>query len=493
MIAICLTILITTIVPAVAGDFTLTRDWHIYPLLEELELRGRIGILPGVKPYTVDEAKNWISKDTLSATQWGWWVDHTLQPIVDSGCWFLLEPAVWGRKKESERKASSFGAVRTGLGMATGRWSIYGGYRVDSGLYSDPDYYGMRWQRIAGKADQSYLLWNGGSVVFQAGRDYTWFGQGLALSGIYPYERFFGKFRIGKHIEMVWSMAQLDKYFEMRDTTKDVFSRYLAMHRIQLTFENIQLAFSEMVLYGGMGRNWEIYYMLPLYALHGEQMNHGLNDNALWSAQAKILFPPAKIELEGIVDDFQIENITPSDREPPEIGASGKFTVAIAEKLFFISASFSGECVTGWTYNQNLPYNRFLMDGKPLGSQDGNDYWKTGVGTRIIGPGLGCELFAYIKYKGECNIDDQWTEPWLNPEWKFKFPSGVVEKQTGFSFDLWTGILPIAKWNLRGTTELSLSGYWEKVNNLDHIEGKKGNRWGIVWRICGQFGKGWKL
>ncbi len=473
-------------VAAFAADFTLTYDWHLNELLEELELRGDVSILRGYGPYFVS--------DVLSAAQafpdafWSARAARLCSPFSQKAPFFLWTPGVWGDRRSWSDYTRSFGRMRLGFGGTRGGWSVVGIYRLDSGYYADPNYFGARWERVAGKADQVFIRWGGEDYFLQLGRDYFRFGLGMALSGRKPYERLLAGFRLGKRGQLVWSIGQLDEYVEFVDTTKIIYNRYLAYHRFELTFPWLQLAFNEMMLFGGVGRQVELYYLLPLYAFHGEQLNHKWDDNTLWSVDAKILLPPFRLRFEGVLDDYQIEHETPADREPPEYGFAVEADWALSSSRAFLTLWSRYEQVRNRTFNQIRPWNRYLYENKPLGPEYGNDYDQTSVGLRLLGAFYGGEAKLYYRRKGEGRIDDPWTEPWIDdPDWSEPFPSGVVEGRLGIDISLWADGLSWDLGRFSGQLAAGIAWRWEHITNANHQKGSLKDEWTIRFELESRF------
>lgn len=461
------------------AEFTLTDDWHLNELMRQLELRGDVGMLRGFLPF--------YASDVMSAAQKNkdaFWVkraERLISPLdVRDGGFALWTPGIWAHSTSSNGTVRRFGRMRVGLGGAYKNWSICGIYRLDSGYYEDPDYYGIRWERIAGKADQVFLRWSGGDFFFQLGRDYLRTGLGMALSGEKPYEKIAAGFKIGKRIKLLWSIGQLNEYVEYDDTTKIIYYRYLAGHRAEVSWKWLQVGFTELIIFGGVGRQLEFYYLLPLYAYHGEQLNHRWDDNTLWSLDTKVLLPPFRLLGELIIDDFQIERQEPGDREPPLIGFAIKTEFAALSSPLFLTTWLRYEQVRNRVFNQQCPWNRYLYESKPLGTPLGNDYEQLSAGCNVIGSFYGGSLSSYYRRKGEGRIDDEWTTPWVdNPAWSEPFPSGIVEEHIGLEWSIWADGLNVDIGPVSLQSAIATGGMWEKISNLKHQNGKSGNNWEI--------------
>ncbi|MCD6594966.1 hypothetical protein J7L68_04740 [bacterium] len=457
-------------------DFVLLPDYKLDWLFEELELRGEVPILNSISPYTMRQMRNVI--DSNSDDFWTERTDRLLSPFeVKNNGFALWTPGVWFRKNSWNDKFDKFGKMNFGVGGTYGRWSSIGVYRMDSGYYSNPNYYGARWARVAGKSDQVYVRWSGKNTYFQIGKDYLKTGLGMAFSGNKPYERIQTEFNFGNHLNVFWSIGQLDNYVEIRDTIKDIYNRYIAVHRVRLKWTHFEVGFSELMLFGGMGRQIEMYYLMPFYAFHGEQLNHPWDDNTLWSLDMKVLMPPFRFRAEGILDDFQIDHEVPEDREPTEAGFAVQADYSLMSKPVFITQSLRYEMVLPRTFNQEKPWNRYLYENQPLGAILGNDFDKISTRTNLYGSFYSGYLELYHIRNGEGRIDDIWTEPWLDTDWSENFPTGVVERRTGFEISFWLDGLNWDIKNFSGQFSIYNRFQFEKISNLENVDKNDENRW----------------
>jgi hypothetical protein len=184
------------------------------------------------------------------------------------------------------------------------------------------------------------------------------------------------------------------------------------------------------MLYGGVGRPVEWYYLLPFYIYQGEQDNRAHDDNAIWDADVKIVLAPVRIRAELMIDDIQIERKSRSDQEPQEIAMGCDLAVALADDPVFVTQCITYQMVTGWTFNQNKTWNRWLLDGMPLGAEYGNDFDRLAALTSVQGSCYRGELELSLLRKGQGNITDPWTAPWEHDStWASRFPSGIVERR----------------------------------------------------------------
>jgi hypothetical protein len=252
--------------------------------------------------------------------------------------------------------------------------------------------------------------------------------------------------------------------------------RYFSGHRMNLKFKSgIELGFSEVVVYGGPGRKLEPYYLNPLFLFYGEQFNHNIDDNPLWSFDFSIThFKNKEFYGELLIDDFQYDFKT----EPQQVGF---LLGAKAADLFGFSRSYftlEYTRINKWVYGQDKPWNLFT-------------YRNVGMGS-FLGPDVDdffAELlyhynksfqfsFSYeLKRKGEGKIE---LQPSPVPK-TTSFPSGVVERTNSFSLKV--VFQPDVHLFLEGRL-----GYADVKNQLN-ISGKNGRNLSCKMRLNYNFWK----
>jgi len=354
-------------------------------------------------------------------------------------------------------------------------------YTIESGLVDEPRYQGNKWRGFGGYGSNVYGTYQTHNFQAFLGRRRIEWGPGrsgsLILSGIsMPYDGLSVDARLGRNFNFSAFTFFLDPF---QDTSGIFQERYLSGHRLLwMPGPSFNLGFSEIVIYGGEGRNPEIYYIIPLFFLHGSQLNQRRDDNAFIEADFR-WSPVRATEIYGqlLLDDFQIENKTLQDHEPAEYGfLAGLYRSDIPGLRFFeIRTEYAR--VTNRTYNQPLPRNRYLNQGYYIGHPLGNDgdTWLTEVTFRPAG-----NFWAAIKYsyarKGEGKVEIQWTEPWLLTEtYGEKFPTGIVQNTRELSIN-------VEYW-LYGNLRSSIRGWIGSISNVDNVSGLKDNYSGIRFSI----------
>ncbi|MBI4726241.1 hypothetical protein HY768_03280 [candidate division TA06 bacterium] len=453
--------------PCQAADFTIT-DRGLERLSEELELRGLAPAASLGGPLLFsrfrqcpDSVKSLGQFKELSR---GVPYNHD----QNLGLFSTIESSL----EQSRTGHSTIGHFRGGLLMGSGPWSMAGTYDGVSGDDAQDNYYGYRWRGVRARTDQVYLRWSGDRAFCQLGKDYLRYGLGMGLAGNSPVENIQAGIRVGRHIKLHGFTGKLDGW--LRDSV--FVNRFLAGHRVQLDIGFLQLGLSEFAIYGGPGRTYEPYYLLPLYIFLGEQDNRQIDDNIIWDLDCKVLLPPFAFKAELMVDDFQIERKSRGDEEPTEAGFGIQADWAILSSPLYLSATASYRMVTNWTFNQNKDWNRFIFEGQPIGPREGNDFDLASFKLNALGNRWDAWAEIYYRRRGQGRIDDPWTSPWTTDStWSQTFPSGLVEKITGFQAGI-NYLLP-GSWFFGSRRQAGVFGQWsyrQAVNqsNLPGIDGK---------------------
>ena len=389
--------------------------------------------------------------------------------------------AAWNAKD-----LSTIGDFRGGALVGQGDWSLVGGYYGFSGDDGAKDYYGYQWRGVKAKTDQVYLRWSGKKNYFQIGKDHLKYGLGILLSGRESFEHAQAKIALGDHFNIYSFAGKIDGW-----QVDSVFvNRYISGHRAEINLGFLQLGFNEVMIYGGLGRTMELYYLMPLYIFQGEQINYNIDDNAVWDADFKIVKPPFRLSGEISIDDFQIEKSHMGDNEPTEAGLALQLDWAIMSKPALATLSTSYRAVTPWTYNQNKDWNRFLLEGQPIGDIDGNDFDRLSMSISTLSPTWFGAMDLYYKRKGEGNIDDPWTNPWYDPTWQQSFPGGVVEKTAGVQLTAEWRISTVKFYGKRQLIDILGQLTYSRSHNYLNVSGQRKDLWsfqlGIGYYLSGK-------
>ena len=351
------------------------------------------------------------------------------------------------------------------------KFSLICRYSIDEGLAKDSLYTGKIWRGFAGDAVQAYLSFRLPYFNLFLGRENLSWGQSRLSSLILsPDSPPMDMLRI----EGKWGFFKATSFFTRLDpveytdsTGTSTARRYLSAHRLSFRIKEFaQIGFSETVVYGGKNRQFEFYYLNPLLWFHGAQLNEGVDDNTFLGMDFNLA--PLKKTLfygELLIDDFQIEKKSSSDKEPNEIAYSLGFRTADPLGLSGTELGLEYLRIANWTYNQQHPWNRYTYKNKIIGNllgPDADDIYISLAG--YLRKNLEVKLSFEQTRKGEGKITSPWDESWLNPDYQNKFPSGTVEKSKTFGLSL--------SYNYKNLFRANLSGDFTEISNSGNIPEK---------------------
>jgi hypothetical protein len=344
--------------------------------------------------------------------------------------------------------------------------------RFDTDARHDTQFHGVYWPRDS-LAGMRFTAWVEQAITsfrykhFRAafGREYWRWGRSpvdvLLLSDHSPP---FDGLRVGFRASK-WSYTFHATALDRMTTAQGVSNRYLAAHRLDWRpRRNLELAFSEVMVYGGVNRPWEWNYLNPILPYYWEQLNNGINDNPLWNLECSWR-PRRGLELYGelMIDDFQID----FHSEPQQIGFSaGLAWSELGFNRLFINMEY--ERINTFVYGQDYPHNRYMhfadwLRGEAIGigSDLGTDADRISFRPRWHQSAfLDFTGLLEIARNGEGRIDHLQDTPVPKG---IKFPSGVVQTRltAGLGTHLQTG----------GNLVLDLSAGYQRVTNVRNQQG----------------------
>lgn len=345
------------------------------------------------------------------------------------------------------------------------RWQVHIRARLDNHGGLDPQFHGRIWkEKLTGWVDNAAVYYSVDRFFVSAGRSFIHWGpesrDALLLSDHGPpldrlwlgYENRAFRFDV--------IHARLD---DMR-VDADTVSRYLSAHR--LTFRKaglFELGLSEVVLYGGIDRQPEWYYLNPFLPYYWEQWNQRQEDNIMFGADFVVYWPQrARIFGELLVDDFQID----FESEPHQVGYKLGIDALEPFGLRRIFTKLTYTRLNPTVYGQILRRNLYLHKGEPLGYFAGNDQdrW-LGLLRYHASVNFDFELELQRQRRGEGKIGvfEVAAVPYQD-----QFPTGVVEKSTKLTLrcDFFTKLM------LRGY----LAAGYEHLDNFAHQDGVSHDR-----------------
>jgi hypothetical protein len=341
------------------------------------------------------------------------------------------------------------GVYKSRIGIPLGKFgAAANAVSMDQALVDDPSYLGKKWRGIVGYTEQAYVAVRADRFRFKLGRDFLRWGAGrdgtLLFSDVCrPLDQFTASADLGP-MRYTFTTSALDK---MENTAGGVDStglsegrwiyRFLSAHRldVKLMGGRFQAAVSELVLYGGPGRQVEWAYFNPAIFFHGEQMNEKAEGNTLGSLDL-LFYPSPRWQVYGslLIDDVQIERTGSGDQEPAELG--WLIGSQVADPFNLPGLTLSGEYarVTNRTYKTIRFWETFMHRNAPLGYPLGNDFDRVQIGASQWIQGKVRIRLSYDSIrKGEGSLFTPFDMPWMQiPKGKTysePFPTGIVEKQ----------------------------------------------------------------
>lgn len=310
----------------------------------------------------------------------------------------------------------------------------YGSFRLDEALADDPAYTGKKWRGLAGDIDQAFVHLQAGSFQATLGRFASFWGprRSLVLGPNVAMDGLGYSYRWGR-IVLSYRLARLDGLDPATDSVAQFENRFFAGHRLDVHLSpRLRIGLFETAIFGGPGRQVELYYLNPILFYHASQLNDGVDDNTFLGFDFDYQ-PWHGVRLYGqlLVDDYQIDDEVQSDQEPNEIGLlTGAYVADILPKI-----DIRGEYtrVTNRTFNQSRPRNRYIYKGELIGAALGNDYDLAEIWVqRWLTPDNLVGLWVAHRRQGEGRVNAAWDRPWMEVEGDYSepFPTGVVEKTT---------------------------------------------------------------
>ncbi len=382
-----------------------------------------------------------------------------------------------------QASGQAFESYRGGLAMApTGKLFIYANFVLDERKARDASYSGKKWRGLAGGVEEAFGHYQSGSLTVTVGRYASFWGprSSLALSSRTAMDGFGYTFRRGR-LALSYRLARLDGLNPDADSSVQFENRYFAGHRLDLLLSNwLQVGLFETVIFGGPGRQIDLFYLNPIIFFHGAQLNEGMDDNTFLGFDFSFK-PKVGVKLYGqlLVDDFQIDRKAQGDEEPDEIAFLVGTYLANLLPSFDLKAEYSH--VTNRTFNQAQERNRYLYDNQPIGGALGNDYDLTRASlVKWFEDDLAASFnFAFTR-RGEGSVTDEWTSPWtlVTGDYSEPFPTGIVEKTTSamigargfvrnhFYFDVGVGVDWVRNFNHRQGDNRSIPFFNLKISSF---------------------------
>ncbi|MFZ5979348.1 MAG: capsule assembly Wzi family protein [Candidatus Zixiibacteriota bacterium] len=365
-------------------------------------------------------------------------------------------------------RARGYETFRAGIaGQPFEKLFVYGNFVLDEELAEDETYTGKKWRGFAGDVERAFIHFHSGDFNLTAGRYASFWGprNSLVLAGEVELDGFGYTYRWGR-LAITYRQARLDGLSPETDNVSAYENRYFAGHRFDFHFgPKLRVGLFETVVFGGPGRQIDLYYLNPLIFFHGSQLNEGTNDNTLVGFDFDYK-PRAGVKIYGqaLFDDVQFDDKAQSDQEPDEYGfLAGAYLV---DFLVPVDIRLEYGRVVNRTFNQIFERNRYVFNGDLLGRALGNDYDLSRLEiSRWFSPDMraSCEI-RYFR-QGEGRVTDEWSEPWMEIEGDYSepFPTGTVEETLRLAFGIKTFV--------KDMFFVDIYAGLDRVENFDHISG----------------------
>lgn len=502
-----------------------TNHW-IYKNIKELKLRGKLtkldlNNLPFTKGEIVEvfETETWsneLSYEKLLRTEIEIELENEFSSKGNSSlqAGFTLEPKFVNAdknylsrfdltaenrtktEKENDSKTTVF--LRTNLGFEVNEnLGVYQKILLDGELDYQLSYSGNERFGLRGYNESAYILADYKFLKAKLGRDYLTLGPGKTGKLVFsdnsePFDQYFVELKNG-FAKFSFFGIRLDKSFA-DDSTSTQFAtnpkkagfflsnRFVNGHRLDLNFLSGRLNFglSEIFLYTGESRSFELNYVNPMAFYAGEQANDDLKGeggNSILSFDFDY-YLKNNLRFYGglVIDDFQIDESSPGDLEPTEMGIL--FGTDWADIFGFSGYTFSVEYfrVTNRTFNgQDKGAEKFLHRTKPIAHPFGNNFelFDLQVSGRVL-PKLQMTLGGSFYRKGDLNIADKFNKNYLNftvqdgYEEDFPFVSDEA-KEVEKTLEYLLAFEYLYKENLRAVLDIDFAS----VTNYQNFSGEK--------------------
>jgi len=362
--------------------------------------------------------------------------------------------------------------------------TFYNNFRIFN--RADSDYIGKKFRGMFGFAEQGFLSYNNPWLQAKIGRDFLQIGPGrtgqlLISDNSRPFDMY--HVRIGKSVIQFsfWGIA-LDRRQIPRASADSALggqsaSRFLNGHRISVNIKNkYSFGVSEVVVYGGVNRNFELAFINPFTFYHNITTNGPNNDSNSFVSLDWDLYPIKDWEIYGefLIDDFQVDKKTPGDLEPNELGFLGG--VEWSNPLGLKGGLFGVEYVQVRNRTYNAPvhdWEKYLHRNKVIGYALGNNLERLRLSlAHWVRPDLRVTLIGDLIQQGEGSVKGVFNTDFLNftveQGYNEPFPFGVVQRRWQFGAKIF--------YNPNQWVNISAEINTNSFNNYRHLEGFSHNR-----------------
>lgn len=426
--------------PGVATPYLPLGD-PAYALIDALQARGELTKLPLLeRPYTTGAVRAALARvdtagrpamirsmvrvaDRLARRQEP--AASGADSLGDAALRFAVLVQAGGTGESSGRRdllaadtssaVSPFLSLRGAIG--SGRVIAVARGLADDRLEKDPEFGGTRLRSRTARTEEGYVAAHWRFAELSFGRVARNWGpptlEGLQLgSGAFTWEQLAA--RIGdRRVHLSAVVGRLDPYVAQGDS--GTYQRFLAAHRLGGRWRSIEAAFSEAVLFGGIGRGFDWSYLNPLSIYQLAQFNEaGGSGNTNFALDLAARSRLGIVAAQLFVDDYQIDRCTPGCDEPASLGltvSAEGVPLPGGQRAF---ASYTR--VSNLTYRTPQPWERWTVNGVGIGRGTSDyDEWRAGVDLVLpTGPMFALPIRAYVarRRQGEGSL----LAPYPTPE-----------------------------------------------------------------------------
>lgn len=316
----------------------------------------------------------------------------------------------------------------------------------DDYLYVQKQYWGDEFAGHRGGIEIGMIKYQSKWFDLHFGRDY-----------FIPGKRFYEGLLFSEYnysYDQIW-LALHSKQFEIASYYLDLTDwrtaagqaqRYLFGHRFSWKFGESYFAFNDVMLYGGINRQFKPALFNPFILFYPYQKNRGnVESNSLMSFELYIPWNSYFVFAEFLIDDYQVDKKVPGDLEPNEWGIN--FTIGKNE--IFKNSDWKINYTRAANRTFNAPekdYEKYVYKNLPIGHFLGNNFWelKSTLSTKWTEQ-LSSALIVYHAEFGEEALYGPFNKDYYNYTIKQgyieNFPFGKVKTQSGLLMKMNYGIL----------------------------------------------------
>ncbi len=374
--------------------------------------------------------------------------------------------------------------------------TIYQNFRVFD--RAAPNYIGKEYKNLFGYVEQGYVAVKDDWYEIKFGRDFMQLGPGRSAQLLFsansrPFDMY--QVQLGKSfLKFSFWGIRLDNVIN-RQPTQFAARRQINGHRLSFNFGNKAfVGVSEVVLYGGANRGWDLAYMNPAGFYYFVNVNQEAGDppaNLLYNVDWDLYLHP-NLELYGefLIDDYQVDRAVPGDLEPNELGLLLGVNWANPARLAGTVVNAEYTQVRNRTYNvADSDWGKYLHRNEEIGHFLGNNFERYELGaTHWLRPDLYVKISSSITRQGEGSVAGEFNTDFVNATleegYDEPFPFGVVERH-------WRSGMQIF-YQPRPAGHIRLDVGYSDFRNFHHVEGRKYSDFTVDLSLWVQWNRLWK-